>query len=194
GSRGAPPPEQVPPHRPGPGRLRAEDRLPQATAQAVRPAPHRGGPRPAGPRTAQSRGFPLSLKLGSRMADCPDRSSTRRSESVTTQTVWTPDAPGEAPRAFAPIDGPAGGAPGRRAERAAGPRERLAAIVESSDEIILSYDLDGTITSWNGGAERALGYSADEIIGQHVSVLIPPDHGEVLGTIHGRILGGSRHG
>ena len=53
--------------------------------------------------------------------------------------------------------------------------ERLAAIVESSDDIIASKTLDGVITSWNRGAERILGYSADEVIGKHVSMLMPPE-------------------
>jgi PAS domain S-box-containing protein len=53
--------------------------------------------------------------------------------------------------------------------------ERLAAIVESSDDIIASKDLDGVITSWNRGAERILGYSAAEVVGRHVSMLMPPE-------------------
>jgi PAS domain S-box-containing protein len=52
---------------------------------------------------------------------------------------------------------------------------RLAAIVVSSDDAILSKTLDGVIDSWNIGAERVFGYTADEAIGQHISLILPPD-------------------
>ncbi len=51
----------------------------------------------------------------------------------------------------------------------------LAAIVESSDDTILSIDLNGVITSWNRGAVKMYGYTAEEVIGQPVSILVPPD-------------------
>jgi PAS domain S-box-containing protein len=54
-------------------------------------------------------------------------------------------------------------------------RSRLAAIVEGSDDSIISTDLDGVITSWNRGAELLSGYSAEEAVGRHVSFLLPPD-------------------
>jgi PAS domain-containing protein len=60
----------------------------------------------------------------------------------------------------------------RRAEEA---RLHLAALVSSSDDAILSKNLDGMITSWNAAAERMYGYRAQEIVGQPVTLLFPPD-------------------
>jgi PAS domain S-box-containing protein len=53
-------------------------------------------------------------------------------------------------------------------------RNRLAAIVDSSDDAIVGKGLDGRITTWNTGAEHVFGYSAAEMIGQPISVLLPP--------------------
>jgi PAS domain S-box-containing protein len=70
--------------------------------------------------------------------------------------------------------------------------ERLAAIVESSDDIIASKTLDGVITTWNKGAERILGYAADEVIGRHVSMLMPPELVEDMPKILGRVRRGEK--
>jgi len=70
--------------------------------------------------------------------------------------------------------------------------QRLAAIVESSDDAIVSKDLNGVITSWNKGAERLFGYMAEEIIGKSITILIPPDHKNEEATILERIRSGQR--
>lgn len=59
--------------------------------------------------------------------------------------------------------------------RAEAVRARLAAIVEQSNDAIISRALDGTVLSWNAGAERMLGYTAAEMMGQNLAVLIPKD-------------------
>jgi PAS domain-containing protein len=77
----------------------------------------------------------------------------------------------------------------RRAEET---NRRLAAIIESSGDAIISKDLDEILTSWNKEAERLFGYSADEIIGKPITVLVPPDrHNEELGIIE-RLRQGER--
>jgi PAS domain S-box-containing protein len=64
---------------------------------------------------------------------------------------------------------------------------RLAAIIQSSEDAILSMTLDGIITSWNAAAEKLLGYTAAEALGQPVTMLIPPEHlgeeGQVLDRV-----------
>jgi hypothetical protein len=68
--------------------------------------------------------------------------------------------------------------------------ERLAAVVESSDDAIISKDLHGIVTAWNRGAERVFGYSAAEIVGQPMVLLFPPDRATEESEILERIARG----
>ena len=77
----------------------------------------------------------------------------------------------------------------KQAERAAA---SLATIVESSNDAIISKDLNGIITSWNGGAERIFGYRAEEMIGQSIMRIIPPDRQEEETQILMRLQRGER--
>ncbi|MBI5919787.1 MAG: PAS domain S-box protein [Nitrosomonadales bacterium] len=61
-------------------------------------------------------------------------------------------------------------------KRAEAIRTQLAALVESSNDAIIGKTTDGIITSWNKGAERIYGYTADEVIGKHITMLAPPSH------------------
>jgi PAS domain S-box-containing protein len=69
---------------------------------------------------------------------------------------------------------------------------QFAAIVEFSDDAIISKDLKGIIMSWNPGAERIFGYSADEVLGKPITILIPPDRQNEEPNILSRILNGER--
>lgn len=70
----------------------------------------------------------------------------------------------------------------------------LAAIVESSDDAIVSKTLDGVITSWNGAAERLFGYSAREAIGRHISLIAAPGREAEMSRILARLREGERIG
>ena len=77
----------------------------------------------------------------------------------------------------------------RRAEEA---QARLAAIVESSDDAIVSKTLDGVIRSWNAGAERIFGYTAAEAVGQPITLIIPPERHDEEPAILARLRRGER--
>ena len=68
----------------------------------------------------------------------------------------------------------------------------LAAIVDSSDDIIISKNLDGIITSWNNTARRVFGYSSKEAIGAHITLIIPKDRLPEEDTIISRVRRGER--
>ncbi|HEY1736829.1 MAG TPA: PAS domain S-box protein [Methylovirgula sp.] len=70
--------------------------------------------------------------------------------------------------------------------------QRLAAIIESSDDAILAKDLNGIIMSWNEGAQRLFGYTAEEVIGKPVTILIPEDRQNEEPLILSRIRAGDR--
>ena len=75
----------------------------------------------------------------------------------------------------------------RRAEQE---RARLAAIVQSSDDAIIGKTLDGIITNWNPGAQKIYGYSAEETVGQPVSMLAPPELSDEIPAILQKVRSG----
>src|SRR5438034_100447 len=68
----------------------------------------------------------------------------------------------------------------------------LAAIVESSQDAIISKTLDGRILSWNAGAQRLFGYTSEEAIGQPITLLIPPERHDEERSILERLRRGER--
>ncbi len=68
----------------------------------------------------------------------------------------------------------------------------LAAIVESSDDAIISKDLNGIIMTWNRGAQQIFGYTADEVVGKSVTILMPPERVNEEPGILARIRAGER--
>ncbi len=72
-------------------------------------------------------------------------------------------------------------------------RERAlqAAIVETTDDAVMSFDLDARVTSWNRGAERLYGYEASEAVGSDVAILIPPDRSDEASLRRAQIRNGS---
>jgi len=69
-------------------------------------------------------------------------------------------------------------------------RSRLASIIDSSEDAILSKDLNGVITSWNKGAEHIYGYSPEEVVGKHISLLTPSDRPDEITEILQKIARG----
>jgi PAS domain S-box-containing protein len=69
---------------------------------------------------------------------------------------------------------------------------KLAAIVESSDDAIVSKTVDGVVLSWNAGAERLFGYSPGEIVGQSITLIIPPERLDEERDILARLCRGER--
>lgn len=69
-------------------------------------------------------------------------------------------------------------------------QNRMALIVDSSEDAIIAKTLDGIITHWNHGAERIYGYVADEVLGKHISILAPPERADEIPGILARIRRG----
>lgn len=65
---------------------------------------------------------------------------------------------------------------------------RLAKIVYSSDDAIIGKDLDGVVTDWNRGAERLFGYSAEEVIGKHISAILPTDQQDKWHEVRDKVV------
>lgn len=101
-----------------------------------------------------------------------------------TKPARTKGKPPRRARAFARMPGPES-SPGQA-------RLELAAIVESSEDAILSKDLNGMIHSWNKGAEHIFGYPAAAMIGRHVSFLLPRDYPDDTIGIMERLRRGER--
>jgi PAS domain S-box-containing protein len=78
----------------------------------------------------------------------------------------------------------------RTAEQLGEYRSRLASIVDSSEDAILSKDLTGIVMSWNRGAERMYGYPAKEVVGKHISILAPSGRSDEVSKILQKIVDG----
>src|ERR1043165_5401476 len=68
----------------------------------------------------------------------------------------------------------------------------LSALIDSADDAIISKTLDGIITSWNKGAERIFGFTAEEAVGNPITIIIPPDHLDEEPRILARMRAGER--
>ncbi len=77
-------------------------------------------------------------------------------------------------------------------ERSISINAELAALVDSSNDLVFATDLDTTIRSWNPAAERTTGYAAEEIVGRSVAELIPPEENAVVGSVLESVLAGER--
>src|SRR3954451_12523574 len=69
---------------------------------------------------------------------------------------------------------------------------RLPAIIESSDDAIVSKSLDGIVRTWNKSAERIFGWTADEVVGKPITIIIPPERLHEETTILARLRAGER--
>lgn len=162
------------------------------------------------PAAEQTFGYTQAEAIGSKLADLlvPDAQRAaferhlhdyRGGESkVVGQTVEMPAVKADGTQLFVEISVSAVRQSGRwlftaylrdltRRKQAARQRDRLAGIVESSQDAIIGESLDGTIIIWNAAAERMLGYRADEVIGRNRSLIVPEDDRNNADNVHARI-------
>jgi len=141
---------------------------------------------------AGARGYVTKTDIARDLLKAVDAVS-RHQQPVSSRSVLVPeqrpterDASGHVPPLRGPLEGITEG------ERAEAARVWLAAIVESSDDAIISKNVDGVITSWNAAAERIFGYTETEAVGQSITIIVPPElHGEEKQILK-RLLQGER--
>jgi len=120
----------------------------------------------------------LPLKAGRELLGCISFASTKR------RVLWTEDLV-EQLTMLAEVFSNA-----LMRKRSQDARFRHAAVVESSDDAIISKDLDGIILSWNTGAQRLFGFNEEEAVGQSITILIPPELPDEEDTILQRLRNG----
>src|SRR6516164_123586 len=130
-------------------------------------------------RTTKGPGDAKPAQQPVKAPDPPEESTATAADEPSTNSE-----PGRPGPAVASIGVSAGGLNG---DAVAG---HLAAVVESSMHAILSKDLDGTIRTWNRGAERLYGYSPDEVVGRSVQMLVPGDRAEEWSRVMSQLARG----
>src|SRR6266853_5798453 len=124
------------------------------------------------------------LIIGSLRARKPSKAATSRQPTRSASRRGLTRPPGAGPNESA--------MPRHNEELDEFSRARLAAIMESSDDVIVSKTLDGIITSWNPAAERTFGWTPAEAVGRHITLIVPEDRLEEENDVLARIRRGER--